>query len=212
MRFALYFAPPPESRWWRFGCDWLGRDARTDRLLPQPLIDGVPPAELARLTAAPRRYGFHATLRPPMRLRDDCTRAAFVAALGAYCRNEVPIDLPPLEPAMLDGFLALVTAHESPAVDALILRLAAGFERFRAPPTAAERAHRLAKPLTGRFHLSLTGSVADTPPEAIEALMRAAAARLPAEPVTIDAVCVFEERGVDVPLVLAERIAFAKRD
>ena len=26
-RYALYFAPAPTSAWWRFGVEWLGRDA-----------------------------------------------------------------------------------------------------------------------------------------------------------------------------------------
>ncbi|MHA7187728.1 DUF1045 domain-containing protein, partial [Burkholderia pseudomallei] len=25
-RFALYYAPPRASAWWRAGCAWLGRD------------------------------------------------------------------------------------------------------------------------------------------------------------------------------------------
>lgn len=28
-RYALYLAPPPDSDLWRFGCDVIGRDAKT---------------------------------------------------------------------------------------------------------------------------------------------------------------------------------------
>ena len=37
-RYAVYFAPPPDSDWWAFGCRWLGRDALTGRALEQPLL------------------------------------------------------------------------------------------------------------------------------------------------------------------------------
>ena len=63
MRVALYWTPEPQDPLAALGAAWLGRDAETGALVPQPDVDG-----LAALTEAPRLYGLHATLRPPMRL------------------------------------------------------------------------------------------------------------------------------------------------
>mgnify|MGYP006195748115 CR=1 FL=1 len=35
-RYAIYFAPRPDSPWWTLGAHWLGRDEHRDAPLPQP--------------------------------------------------------------------------------------------------------------------------------------------------------------------------------
>ena len=67
-RYAVYFAPSPGTLGWLAGSHWLGRCAAQLRPLPQLDIHGVAPADLQRLTAAPRRYGWHATLKGPFAL------------------------------------------------------------------------------------------------------------------------------------------------
>ena len=70
MRYALYFAPTPDTALARLGARWLGRDARTGETLEQPAIAGIDARAFAAMTAEPARYGFHATLKPPFRLAD----------------------------------------------------------------------------------------------------------------------------------------------
>src|SRR3989338_10258707 len=65
-RYAVYFAPNPGSLGWRAGSHWLGRCAALLQPLQQLAIDGVAANDLHRLTAAPRRYGWHATLNAPL--------------------------------------------------------------------------------------------------------------------------------------------------
>ena len=66
-RYAVYFAPEGGSALWRFGCAWLGWDAETGAECAMPDPPGLP-APREALTRAPRRYGFHATLKPPVLL------------------------------------------------------------------------------------------------------------------------------------------------
>ena len=77
-RYAAYFAPAIGSAWWEAGSHWLGRCAARGQPLPQPAIDGMPPARQQALTAAPRRYGWHATLKAPFALPSHLD-AAFAA-------------------------------------------------------------------------------------------------------------------------------------
>ena len=95
-RVACYYAPDETDPLWTAGCAWLGRDPASGRRMP---------ARFDTLTEDPRLYGFHATLKPPMRpahpwatLMDDA--AALAARLA-------PFDLPPLAVMDLGGFLAL---------------------------------------------------------------------------------------------------------
>src|SRR5690554_5056560 len=64
-RYAIYYAPEPGSPLDRFGAAWLGRSAWTGEPVAQPAVEGLDPEQLAAMTAEPRLYGFHGTLKPP---------------------------------------------------------------------------------------------------------------------------------------------------
>ena len=66
-RQAIYFAPPAGSPLARFGAAWLGWDPEAGAEVEDLPVAGLPLPREA-LVAAPRRYGFHATLKPPFRL------------------------------------------------------------------------------------------------------------------------------------------------
>ena len=228
-RFALYFAPPPESVWWGFGSTWLGRDACKGEPLAQPTLRDVDPKLLAVLTADPRRYGFHATLKAPIRLAPGLERSQLVSSLRAFCATQRAFALPPLRLARLDHFIALVLAGDSARIDALAARLVEHFDRFRAAPTAEELARRTERPLSPRqrayldwwgypkvfeeyrFHMSLTGDISRTSSVVIDSLfehVRADLEQIGNAPLRVDAVCLFEEPAPGAPFTLTERIAF----
>jgi ribose 1,5-bisphosphokinase len=231
-RYALYYAPDPASAWWRFGAAWLGRCAATNSALAQPRIDGVDASLMRRLTDAPRRYGFHATLKPPFRLAQDASLAALTQALERFCARQTAIRLPPLEVAELDDFLALVPSAMDARIDALAAACVRGLDRFRAPPPAAELERRRAAGLSPRedsllqrwgypyvldrfrFHFSLTGSLRAESPYFVAALREAAAAAVAAlaeNPLVLDAICIFEEPAAGADLRIVHRARFGHR-
>ncbi len=69
-RYAVYWAPEPATELARFGARWLGRDAETGQRTTA-LAAGLP-LSWERATEEARLYGFHATLKPPFRLREGC--------------------------------------------------------------------------------------------------------------------------------------------
>ena len=79
-RVAVYYAPAADDPLWARGCTWLGRDPETGVELPQPDIDGI-----AAQVTEPRRYGFHATLKPPMQLTG--TLDQFLRDVKRLCRE-----------------------------------------------------------------------------------------------------------------------------
>lgn len=228
-RCAIYFAPDPSGEWGRFGSTWLGRCA-ADGLPRVPFeVRSAGAPELERMTAAPRRYGFHATLKPPFRLVDGKDRESLVQALHAEFETVEAFDLPPVEPRCLGDFIALVPAEGHPRnedVAVIAARCVTVFDAWRAPPTEAEIARRAVDPADARaselmlrwgypsvldrfrFHLSLTGALDAGQVARSGPLLEDIARLLPVVPLRFDAVCLFEEAQPGHPLRLVERIGF----
>jgi hypothetical protein len=137
-RVAVYYAPAADDPLWARGCAWLGRDAATGLAVPQPDIPGLPAA-----TSSPRRYGFHATLKPPMRL---CAPLPdFLTAVRALAARLAPVPLPPLGVTELGDFIALCETAPSPALHALADACVTALDIFRRPEDEATRAARAAR-------------------------------------------------------------------
>jgi Protein of unknown function (DUF1045) len=92
LRYALYLAPPRESELWRFGCDVIGRDALTGASCDGFAPEGYSPAAWRSMTTDPRRYGFHATLKAPFRLRIDLDVADLTNNLAEFALKFAPFD------------------------------------------------------------------------------------------------------------------------
>src|SRR5579872_491069 len=109
MRVAVYYAPRPDDCLHRDASCWLGRDAATGTPTTQPDIPGI-----AEVTAEPRLYGFHATLKPPMRLADGVSWDDVLQSADALARRLTAFDLPPLAVSDVHGFVALRETVASP--------------------------------------------------------------------------------------------------
>lgn len=126
-RHAVYWLPEPDHPLWAAGCAWLGRDpAQAD-------AGAAPPAR-----AEPWRYGFHATLKAPLVLREGFDANAFVAAAEALAAGLAPFDLPALAVGELDGFVALRPTAPCAPAQALADRCVEALDAFRAPMPADE--------------------------------------------------------------------------
>lgn len=216
MRFAVYYAPDNADPLAMAGAAWLGRDPELNAPVRQPDVPHI-----AALTEKPRHYGFHATLRNPIRLRTGWD--PFLAACREAAARVRPFALPPLAPRLIDGgFLALTLTAPCPPLQALCDAVVRATEPHRAAPTEAELARRRAASLTPRqernlrdwgypyvfedfaFHMTLTRRL--TPAEQHGAELAAAAhfAGALEVPRLVDEVCVFSETAAG--FVIAERI------
>lgn len=219
-RYAIYFAPAATSPWWQFGAHWLGRDDRDGRAREQPRIDAIDPGVLRQITAAPRRYGFHATLKAPFRLRHASAAPALHARVAALAATLSPVPLGDLAPLRLGEFVALAPRAPIAAADVLAAACVTGLDDLRAPATTTETADRRAVPLDARelellerfgypfvlekfrLHFTLTGKVdAMTAARVCDAVAGEAARLNAAAPLAIDRLCVFVEPGERQPLL-----------
>jgi hypothetical protein len=215
MRAAIYWAPGAGDLLARLGNEWLGRDAERNVRVRQPGIPGI-----EEFTAAPRHYGFHCTLRPPMRLATGWND--FHAAARRVAAATRPFSLPPLQLQSLDGFLALTLACPCADMQALADRCVAETNACRLAPGPEELARRRAAGLSPRqeqylqeygypyvmqewlFHLTLTCRL--SPAEGPAMMARAAdhfAAAL-AVPRRVEEICIFTQNARD--FLIAERI------
>src|SRR5262249_55925115 len=119
VRFAIYYVPAPTTPLARFASTWLGRDIEDGRAVTPLVVDRLEPGRHAALTADPRLYGFHATLKPPFRLADGSSEAALLDAVAAYAAGTAPVRIPALRLATLGHFMALVPDVPIAALDAL---------------------------------------------------------------------------------------------
>jgi len=131
-RFAIYYAPDVHHALWDRATIWLGRDPATSALL-DGAVAGIERTRLLNLTQSAGRYGFHATLKPPMALAEGQSEADLRAALAGFAGAMAPVDLGPLHIADLDGFLALVPQDGNDALQDLASHVVEQFEPFRAP-------------------------------------------------------------------------------
>jgi putative phosphonate metabolism protein len=201
MRAAIYFTPPRDAPLTRLAAAWLGRDAFSDGPTEAPLP----------LVAEPARYGFHATIKPPFRLAEGRTLEELDEALADFCHRHRRAEIAQLELHRIGRFFALVPGGREPALHALADETVRQFEPFRAPLDAAELARRAPDRLTERqrehldrwgypyvfdefrFHMTLTGPVADEDAAAVEARLRERFAPVIGQSLAIDGLALFVE-------------------
>ena len=213
-RYAIYYAPAHDSPWWAFGACWLGRDEQRDLALEQPSLPQLAADSFARITAEPRRYGFHATLKAPFRLQAGVTADRLLERVDLLARTLDAVPVGVLEPVVMDGFVALAPPVDSTTAQAGLAHLAescvTALDDLRAPLTNGELARRKPEALDTRgrelldrfgyphvmerfrFHMTLTGPV-----EAELAALLVAQVARPVEqlniqaPLLLDRLCIF---------------------
>ena len=207
-RYAIYYAPSPDSALHRFGSALLGYDAVSGDDLPFP--DGVTP-DWREVTEDPRTYGFHATLKAPTALADGSNEAALLDACAAFAGRARRI--PVIEPVVdaISGFIAVIPASRSDDLQQLAADCVTAFDPFRAPLTAEDRARRKPERLTARqcdyldrwgypyvmeefrFHMTLTGRLSDERRGPIVARLRERFAAVDLSTLAIDRIALFKQ-------------------
>lgn len=173
-RYAIYYSPPPDADWARFGTAWLGWDIEAGAEVARPEIAGL---DVHAITEVPRRYGLHATLKPPFQLVDGQSLNTLQKACAALAANQSPVILAGLEIGRLGRFLALLPRGDTDHLNALAAACVTALDKFRAPLPKDEIERRRVNGLTAeqeknlvtwgypyvldqfRFHITLTGKL-----------------------------------------------------
>ncbi len=218
-RVAVYYAPLPDDPLTGAAACWLGRDPVTNAPVRQPDLPGI-----VELTADPRGYGFHATLKPPMRLAEGRSWDALLGAAEALAARIAPFDLPPMAVSDVHGFLALRETVASAPLQGLADACVEALDGFRAPPTEAELARRRRSSLTAEqdamlarwgypyafgtwfFHMTLTRRLSAEEKALYQPAAEAHFAAALARPRRVVDICLYTQAGAGAPFVIAERL------
>jgi hypothetical protein len=198
-RYAIYFVPAADSKLYRFGSSVLGYDCYSGAAVDFPHEFGNGAVNWNEITALPRRYGFHATLKAPFYLSPSCTEQRLVNALQSFAGlgHAVRGFMPALR--LVGDFFAIVPSPAEAGIEDLAASCTTIFDAYRAPMSPKERARRIALGLNQsqiqnldrwgnpyvlsefRFHMTLTGKVPVRRRKAIQANLLDGMHRLPVE-------------------------------
>ena len=221
-RYAIYFTPPPASPLARFGASILGYDCFERIDVEQPDTRALPRKTLTKLTAEPRRYGFHATLVAPFHL-EKATESDLLAALSDVTHNTLPIDIGPLAVDTIGAFVALKPETNIPRVDKLAAALVEFFDPYRASLSEADRVRRMTAHLSSRqrellgrwgdpfvfdqfhFHMTLTNSLQAAELPVVKSALAALYNGIGRSHVEIDALSLMRQDGPEARFHLVAR-------
>jgi len=215
-RYAIYFVPGADTALYRFGTSVLGYDCYSGRDVA--LIDGVASWPWAEFVREPRRYGFHATLKPPFRLAAGQRAADLERAFERFAADHRAPVLGDLSVRELGSFIALVPKAPSAQLGQFADACVRQFDQFRAPFSAAEREKRMAAKLSTRqiehlerwgypyvfedfrFHMTLTGSLPQPERRQALKLLCEKFEQLPkGNPAVVDRIVIARQAGSDAP-------------
>jgi putative phosphonate metabolism protein len=220
MRYAVYFAPALDHPLTALANDWLGRDAASGEELPQVAVEGLDAEDFAALTADPRRYGFHATLKAPFELKDGTAEYHLIDAFKAFAAERRAFTLPRITLGQLGPFFALIPAETSDELESLAADCVRAFEPFRAPLGEADILRRKPEKLSPserhnlqtwgyphvfedfRFHMTLTGPTLEAQRDVVKAAIDAHFVDILDRPLAIDHLALFVETERGAPFTV----------
>jgi putative phosphonate metabolism protein len=218
-RVAVYYAPAVDDPLFAEAAVWLGRDPESGAPVPQPDI-----VDIEEVTAEPRVYGFHATLKPPMRLAEGRQWFDVVQAADEVAAGIAPFELPRLAVSDVHGFLALRETVDCPALQALADACVERLDPLRAPVTEAELARRRRAKLTARqdemlvrwgypyvldtwfFHMTLTRRLSSEEKRVFMPAVEAHLARAIGAARRVTDICLFVQSAPGAPFVIEQRL------
>ncbi len=131
-RYAVYFVPSQASEFYRLGVNLLGRSVFPGDKIQVKKFSSLPGKYWESLSASPRFYGFHATIKAPFELNG--TREELWAALAALAARTSAFKLPKFKISFVDGkFLALTLKNPCPELAALEKNCLSSLSRLTVP-------------------------------------------------------------------------------
>jgi putative phosphonate metabolism protein len=224
-RYAIYHMPPAGAGLYRFGAGMVGYDAFAATDLDHPAQALQTFRDWHELTADPRKYGFHATLKAPFLLADGQTETSLCKAFDRFAETarEVPIIAPVVR--AIGSFIAVVPDAPAAALANLADDCVTAFEPLRAPLSDYDRRRRLKSPLTPRqiehldrwgypyvfeefrFHMTLTGSLPAEKREAVLPFLQAEFGKLGLSSIEIGHVALLKQHSNDARFTVLRHAA-----
>ncbi|MEP3440452.1 MAG: DUF1045 domain-containing protein [Sulfitobacter sp.] len=169
-RYAVFYTPTGAFADW--GAAWLGWDSAGGCHVPQPQLADI---DVPRITATPRKYGLHGTLKAPFHLSEGRSEAELHKAAQHFAAHHPPATIDALALRHTSGFIALRPTSDAQSLSVLAEQVVRDFDAFRSPLKDEDIARRRKSRLSPRqdaqllrwgypyvfedfhFHLTLSG-------------------------------------------------------
>ncbi|UXS02827.1 DUF1045 domain-containing protein [Agrobacterium tumefaciens] len=213
VRYAIYFSPAKDHPLTEAASRWLGRDAFSGTLHDDH-------SAFADVTAEPRRYGFHATLKAPFELSQKYSEADLLSAFDDFAANQSAFDIPRVVVDALGPFFALVPDRTYQPLQDFAAEIVDHFDRFRAPLSESDIARRRPQSLTEsqrqnlslwgypyvmddfRFHMTLTGRVNDSEATGLRDILTSEFSEFTDRPLSVSGIALFAEETRGAPFAV----------
>ena len=213
-RYAIYAVPDPASLLFLRASRWLGWDsvAAAAAQFPQRHeLDNPESLDIELITRTPRKYGFHGTVKPPMRLAEGHDEAMLIAKAGKLASTLAPVTIPSMEIAVMGRFIALMPAKPNAGLAALASSVVTGLDELRRPADDTEMETRRASGLSARqeellrewgypyvldefrFHMTLSGRQDPDEVPMVQAMLAQWIGPFVAEPLFIERLAIMGE-------------------
>ncbi|WP_413993274.1 DUF1045 domain-containing protein [Labrys okinawensis] len=217
-RYAIYYTPAPEHPLTVAARTWLGRDAFAPGT-------STAAANEAAFISEPRRYGFHATIKAPFRLKEGASVEALERALRGFAAKTQACPIGPMRIDLIGGFFALVPAHPLPTLRGFASRLVEEFDHFRAPMDGDDLKRRMNSELDEvemtnlvtwgypyvsdrfRFHMTLTNRIPEEGRAAMRGRLESIFQPYLSEDYHIDALSLFVQEHRNADFVVRSQFA-----
>ncbi|MDW5315636.1 DUF1045 domain-containing protein [Rhizobium sp. PL01] len=220
MRYAFYISPDENDPLTAAAERWLGANPFTGETRDLQPTGDFSVGELTALTADPRRYGFHGTLKAPFALAPGVGEQQLLDAFDDFADTRSCFDIPKMTLGQLGPFFALVPAADCPELQDLADETVRRFSPFRAPLSDADIARRKPETLGSvmrsnllewgypyvfesfRFHMTLTGAVPVERQAAMRAVLEQAFASFIGKPLPVTSLALFTEPERGAPFTV----------
>lgn len=210
-RYAIYWVPRPDTRLAAFARRWFGSEVETGEQLALREGYGLPDGLVERATASPRRYGIHATIKAPFRLREGAQLNDFINMMGAFCAKRRAPHAGKLKLHRFSRYLVMLPENDTSELEWLAQDCVTHFDVLRAPLTDADRSRRaISNPKAAayfeqfgypdifdrfKFHITLAGPLEPAELEMVENALRPSLIALTNEPFVAPDLCICGEPG-----------------
>lgn len=172
-RYAIFHTPAGALAEW--GEHWLGWSSARGCRMPHADFNGL---DVGKITAKPRKYGVHGTLKAPFHLRDDLDVDQLKQAAADFASRTAAFNIGDVKLRFQNGFVALRPVTRTEPLHRFATSVVKDFDSFRAQLSDADIARRRRSSLNNRqdkqmlewgypyifddfhFHITLSGSVA----------------------------------------------------